>query len=122
MPCVESHQATHLDTLLGEAVQITNLPLDVGSFRVSPKADQLLVSMEVFLDCDVLACTQQRLHALTHSPAHGQLYDQLFVRHWDAWSDGRRSQLFSMALQSGIATGTGEFERTLRRRAEQALW
>ena len=35
------------------------------------------------------------------------LYDKLFVRHWDTWSDGRRSQLFSIALDaSGVASGT----------------
>ena len=31
-----------------DAPQVTNLPLDVGSFRVSPKADRILVSVEVF--------------------------------------------------------------------------
>jgi hypothetical protein len=44
-----------------ERKQITNLPLDVGSFRVSPKGDRVLVSMEVFIDCADLACTKQRL-------------------------------------------------------------
>ena len=103
--------ARHLDTRHGalppEAEQITNLPLDVGSFRVSPKGDRLLVSMEVFIDCKDLACTKQRLDAVAHSPAHGVLYDKLFVRHWDTWSDGRRSQLFSIALDAtGLANGT----------------
>jgi dipeptidyl aminopeptidase/acylaminoacyl peptidase len=89
------------------AVQITHLPLDVGSFRVAPTADRLLVSMEVFRDCDDLACTKQRLEVAAKSTATGILYDRLFVRHWDTWSDGRRSQLFSIALDGqGIATGT----------------
>jgi dipeptidyl aminopeptidase/acylaminoacyl peptidase len=88
------------------AVQITHLPLDVGSFRVAPTADRLLVSMEVFRDCDDLACTKQRLEVAAKSTATGILYDRLFVRHWDTWSDGRRSQLFSIALDGqGIATG-----------------
>jgi dipeptidyl aminopeptidase/acylaminoacyl peptidase len=25
----------------------------------------------------------------------GRVYDQLFVRHWDSWSNGDRSQLFA---------------------------
>jgi dipeptidyl aminopeptidase/acylaminoacyl peptidase len=45
----------------GDPLQITNLPLEVGSFRVSPKADRVLVSLEVYLDCADLACTKQRL-------------------------------------------------------------
>src|SRR6185369_13896567 len=28
----------------------------------------------------------------------GQLYDGGFVRHWDAWSDGRRNHLFVAAV------------------------
>jgi dipeptidyl aminopeptidase/acylaminoacyl peptidase len=90
-----------------DAVQVTHLPLDVGSFRVAPTGDRILVSLEVFIDCPDLACTKQRLETAAHSSAHGVLYDKLFVRHWDAWSDGRRSQLFSMALDgAGFANGT----------------
>jgi dipeptidyl aminopeptidase/acylaminoacyl peptidase len=91
----------------GEPQQITSLPLDVGSFRISPKADRVVVSAEVYRDCPSLACTKQRLDAAAHAPGHGQLYDKVFVRHWDTWSDGRRSQLFSIAQDaSGIANGT----------------
>jgi dipeptidyl aminopeptidase/acylaminoacyl peptidase len=91
----------------GEQLQITNLPLDVGSFRVAPKADRVLVSLEVYRDCADLACTKRRLDAAAHSAAHGVLYDRIFVRHWDRWSDGRRSQLFAIALDdAGLANGT----------------
>jgi len=90
-----------------EAVQVTRLPLDVGSFRVSPAADRLAVSIETFVDCADLACTKQRLDAAEHAPAHGILHDTLFARHWDAWSDGRRSQLYAVALDAqGVASGT----------------
>ena len=88
-----------------DAIQITNLPLDVGTFRISPHGDRILVSMEVFLDCADLHCTKQRLDAANHSRASGRVYNQLFARHWDTWADGRRSQLFSMALDE-VARGT----------------
>jgi dipeptidyl aminopeptidase/acylaminoacyl peptidase len=88
-----------------DALQVTNLPLDVGSFRVSPKGDRILVSVEVYLDCADLECTRQRLDAAAHAKATGVLYRQVFVRHWDTWSDGRRSQLFTMTLDD-VARGT----------------
>jgi dipeptidyl aminopeptidase/acylaminoacyl peptidase len=87
-----------------DALQVTNLPLDVGSFRVSPKGDRIVVSVDVYLDCPDLACTKQRVDAAAHSNATGVLYSQLFVRHWDAWSDGRRSQLYAMPLDD-VARG-----------------
>ncbi len=90
-----------------DATQVTHLPLDVGSFHVSPKGDRVLVSLEVFLDCADLACTKKRLDTTAHAPATGVLYTQLFIRHWDSWSDGRRSQVFMQTLSdSGVAQGT----------------
>ena len=82
----------------GEPVQVTDYPLDVGTFRLSPDGKQLAVSFEVFTDCADLACTKQRLEERAASKATGQLYDKLFVRHWDTWKDGRRNQLFVAAL------------------------
>ncbi len=90
-----------------EPVQVTRLPLDVGSFHLAPAADRLVVSLEVFVDCDSLECTRRRLAAAKGTAAgHGVLYDTLFVRHWDAWSDGRRAQLFALPVDAdGAAAG-----------------
>jgi dipeptidyl aminopeptidase/acylaminoacyl peptidase len=88
-----------------DARQITDLPLDVGSFRVSPKTDRILVTAQVYLDCADFACTKQRLDAAAHAKAGGFLHRELFVRHWDTWSDGRRSQLFAIPL-ADVARGT----------------
>ena len=38
----------------GEAVQITDLPLDVESFLLSPKGERLLLSLQVFPSCTTL--------------------------------------------------------------------
>ena len=97
-------EAPGADAPGADALQVTNLPLDVGSFHVSPKGDRILVSVEVYLDCSDLACTKQRLEAAANSKAGGVLYRDLFVRHWDTWSDGRRSQVFSMTLDD-VARG-----------------
>ncbi len=107
-----------------EPLQVTHLPLDVGSFRVAAAADRIVFSLEVYIDCPDLECTQTRAAAPAAAAAHGILYDKLFVRHWDAWSDGRRSQLFSLPLDaSGVASGT-PVKLTVghrRRRPEQTL-
>lgn len=92
---------------LSRIQQVTKLPVDVGDFLVSPKGDYLALTLEVFPDCPDLDCTAQRLEESEANPASGRLYDRLFVRHWDNWKDGRRSQLFSQRLS---ATGTGSSE------------
>jgi dipeptidyl aminopeptidase/acylaminoacyl peptidase len=78
----------------GEARQVTHFPMAVKAFAVSPRGDQLALSMDVFLDCGDLACTRARLDEGAAEPATGVLHERVFVRHWDAWKDGRRGQLF----------------------------
>ena len=99
-------QVWRVDAGGGEAQQVTALPLEIGSFRLSPAGDRVFVSVEVFVDCPTLACTKERLDVAAKNPATGVLHDRLFVRHWDAWSDGRRSHLFAIGLdEKGVATG-----------------
>jgi dipeptidyl aminopeptidase/acylaminoacyl peptidase len=49
--------------------------------------------MEVLPDCD-LQCTHDRMDAKEKQKNTGRVYDRIFVRHWDTWSDGTRSHLF----------------------------
>lgn len=84
--------------LSGAPVQVTNLPLDVGAFRIAPDGKRLVVALAVFPDCPDLACTKQRLEAEAARKSKGVLYDRLFVRHWDSWADGTRNALFSLTL------------------------
>jgi dipeptidyl aminopeptidase/acylaminoacyl peptidase len=85
---------------MGEAWQVTRLPIDVGSFVIAPDGRHIALSVDVFTDCADLACTKKRLDERAATKASGVLYDKLFVRHWDTWSDGRRSQLFLVDLDA----------------------
>jgi len=82
----------------GAPVQATSLPLDVNNFRLSPDGQHVLVSVDVFPQCadedDVIGCTKGELDARAADKASGRVYDRIFIRHWDTWADGRRSQLF----------------------------
>jgi dipeptidyl aminopeptidase/acylaminoacyl peptidase len=91
----------------GDAVRVTDLPLDVDAFRVAPTGDRMLLSMAVFRDCADLACTKARVDAKEKDKASGKVYDRLFVRHWDTWSDGRNNVLYAAPLDAaGRVNGT----------------
>ena len=90
----------------GEAQQATKLPFEVRNFALAPDGRQLVVALDVYVDCADLACTKKRLDERAANKASGMHFDGLFIRHWDEWSDGRRSQLFIAGLDAnGIATG-----------------
>ncbi len=89
----------------GRAQQVTDYPLDVANLRVAPRGDRIAFTVEVFADCKALACTAERLKERERDNRSGQLYDRLFVRHWDTWEDGRRSSLFTARIKDGRAAG-----------------
>jgi dipeptidyl aminopeptidase/acylaminoacyl peptidase len=82
----------------GEAVRISDYPVDVNAYKVSPDGGRVLVSMDVFADCSELACSKQRLDETGARKASGMVFDRTFIRHWDTWADQRRSQLFVAAI------------------------
>ncbi len=87
----------------GEARQVTDEPLDVGNLIVSPDGRHIGFTMEVFPDCETVQCTVERLEVIEQRKASGRIYEQLFVRHWDRWNEGRRSHLFVKAVEGGAA-------------------
>ena len=93
----------------GEPRQLTDFALDVDSYRISPQGDRVLFSAGVFQDCGSdLACTSKRLDQAKASKASGQVFDSMFVRHWDTWADGRRNTLFVAPLPAaGAAAAKG---------------
>jgi dipeptidyl aminopeptidase/acylaminoacyl peptidase len=93
-----SSQVWRLPLAGGEAAKVTDLPLDVETFRVAPAGDRIAMSVAVFRDCADLACTKARLDG--KGKASGHVYDRLFVRHWDTWSDGRNSVLYSAPIDA----------------------
>ena len=94
----------------GAATQVTSLALDVNNYEFSPDGKQVLLSIDTYPECgkesDPIACTKQRLDEKGKSKASGRVFDKLFIRHWDTWADGRRSQLFVASVDAnGKLTG-----------------
>jgi dipeptidyl aminopeptidase/acylaminoacyl peptidase len=91
----------------GVPKQLTDLPLDVGAFKLSPDGKRVALALETFVDCAAdLACTKKKLDAAGARKSSGVLYDKIFVRHWDTWMDGRLNRLFVTALPQGKAKAT----------------
>jgi dipeptidyl aminopeptidase/acylaminoacyl peptidase len=99
----------------GTPRQLTAFALDVGTYRLSPDGKRIAFSAETFAECgssdNVFACTKKRLDDTAAAKTSGVVYDQLFVRHWDTWKDGRRSRLYAATLPTGdkakpLATAT----------------
>lgn len=91
----------------GEARAVTSLPLDVGDFMLSPDGKRLVLALDVYPECGAdFGCTQKRVTEDTNEKASGTIHDHLFIRHWDTWARGLRSQVFVYDLDvEGQLTG-----------------
>ena len=84
----------------GDATQVTKAPGGISGFLLSPGGDKVAL----WADRPVGAKTlDDAKSAAPPSAGTGRVYDQLFVRHWDSWADGQRSQIFVMPLGGGKA-------------------
>ena len=81
-------------TAAAAQVQVSHGLLDIDAYKLSPDGKSVLLSYAVFTDCNDLACTKERLDGRARDKSTGTVYQKLFVRHWDTWADGRRSQLY----------------------------
>src|SRR5689334_2329813 len=78
----------------GEVSQVTKLPVDVGGVVPFPDGKRLLLLLEVYPDAVTLEETAKRDEAKAKNPSKVMAYDQLMIRHWDSWQDGKYRHLF----------------------------
>jgi dipeptidyl aminopeptidase/acylaminoacyl peptidase len=104
MPVGEQDQLFRM-AIGGAPVQVSDFKGDIGGFKLSPSGDHVAVFADRDLRCADLNCA-----GLPDKPktGTGRTYDQLFIRHWDAWAEpGVRSRLFGFAVQGGKLVGAG---------------
>ncbi|MDQ1354797.1 MAG: hypothetical protein QG657_5106 [Acidobacteriota bacterium] len=97
-----SSQVWRIPAAGGKEEKVTDEPLDVGNFILSPDGSNIALTMEVFPGKDPKETVKQ-LDEIKNRKATGRIYDRLFFRHWDSWCDGRRSHIFVMPIAGGAA-------------------
>lgn len=89
----------------GTPRRLTDFKGGFNGFKVAPTGDKIVVWADRLPGAPSLEEPMIRKRADAGS---GRTYDQLFVRHWDTWSDGKRSQLFVLPLTAAGARGNGK--------------
>ena len=89
----------------GEALQLTDFPLDVDNLSWSPIGRHIAFSAEVYPDADDFETTAKRDKDKADGPVKAMKFDRLFIRHWDRWFDGKRSHIFVLPVKRAEADG-----------------
>lgn len=88
----------------GTPTQLTRIPGGFSGFKVAPTGDKMLVWADRKPGAPSL---EPAMVKKDPNAGSGRVYDQMFVRHWDAWANGDRSQLFVLPFGPNGATGNG---------------
>jgi len=83
-----------------QPVAVTTPQADINAFKLSPDGKQVLLAIDAPEKCTDFACVTKAASEKPASKASGRVYDKLFIRHWDTWADGKRSQLFIADIDS----------------------
>jgi len=93
-----SSQLYAIPAVGGTPVQVTDFPVGVDGYVLSPDGTRIAFAAGSFPECKGdLACTKQKLEA--DSKATGVVYDRMFIRHWDTWGDGRLNRIFVAPIE-----------------------
>jgi dipeptidyl aminopeptidase/acylaminoacyl peptidase len=109
-----SDQIWRYDVKAGQATQVSNLKTDVAGFKIAPDGKKFALWGDIAKDCPTFGCAKDG-DTSKPGPGTGREYDQLMVRHWDAWeTPGNYSRIFSFPLGAdgklsgdGVAMGKG---------------
>jgi dipeptidyl aminopeptidase/acylaminoacyl peptidase len=87
----------------GEPKKLTTLSTGVDLFKWSPDGKSLAFTSSVYPDCKDDDCNSKRDEEKEKSKVKARIYDHLLYRHWDHWSDGKRSHLFVVPVDASAA-------------------
>ena len=91
-------------TLVGQPHQVTNVSTGADGAIWSPDGKNIVFVSSVYPDCQDDACNKQRDEEVKKSKVKAKIFPRLFYRHWNAFTEFKRSHLFVISADA-VATG-----------------
>jgi Tol biopolymer transport system component len=90
--------------LVGKPHQVTNISTGADGGIWSPDGKNIVFVSAVYPDCKDDACNKQRDEEMKKSKVKAKIFSRLFYRHWNAFTEFKRSHLFVTSADA-VATG-----------------
>src|SRR2546429_4969240 len=88
--------------LTGKPHQVTNISTGADGGIWSPDGKNIVFVSAVYPDCKDDACNKQRDEELKKSKVKAKIFTKLFYRHWNAFTEFKRSHLFVIPADSSV--------------------
>src|SRR5256886_12161130 len=93
--------------LLGKPHQVTSISTGADGAIWSPDGKNIVFVSAVYPDCKDEACNKQRDEELKKSKVKAKIFSRLFYRHWNAFTEFKRSHLFVEGVEAGASPPAG---------------
>src|SRR5438876_8905235 len=87
--------------LIGKPHQVTSISNGADGAIWSPDGKNIVFVSAVYPDCKDDACNKQRDEELKKSKVKAKIFSRLFYRHWNAFTEFKRSHLFVIDANAG---------------------
>src|SRR6266700_5976667 len=89
--------------LVGKPHQVTSISTGADGAIWSPDGKNIVFVSAVYPDCKDDACNKQRDEELKKSKVKAKIFSRLFYRHWNAFTEFKRSHLFVQNVEAGVS-------------------
>jgi dipeptidyl aminopeptidase/acylaminoacyl peptidase len=96
--------------LVGQPHQVTNISTGADGGIWSPDGKNIVFVSAVYPDCKDDGCNRQRDEELKKSKVKAKIFTRLFYRHWNAFTEFKRSHLFVVPADSVVAAAVSAAE------------
>src|SRR5438477_2098392 len=90
--------------LVGKPRQLTTISTGADGGIWSPDGKNIVFVSAVYPDCKDDACNKQRDEELKKSKVKAKIFSRLFYRHWNAFTEFKRSHLFVIDADAVVGT------------------
>src|SRR5947199_8482182 len=97
---------TSAGTLVGQPRQVTHISTGADGAIWSPNGMNILFVSAVYPDCKNDACNKQRDDEQKKSKVKAKIFTRLFYRHWNAFTEFKRSHLFVISAAAAADRNT----------------
>ncbi len=96
---------TEAGQLVGKPHQVTSISTGADGAIWSPDGKNIVFVSAVYPDCKDDACNKQRDEELKKSKVKAKIFTRLFYRHWNAFTEFKRSHLFVVDADATVEAG-----------------
>ena len=90
------------ERLIGRPHQVTSISTGADGAIWSPDGKNIVFVSAVYPDCKDDACNKQRDEELKKSKVKAKIFTKLFYRHWNAFTEFKRSHLFVISADADV--------------------